>query len=264
MNPLLVHHVTTGSITGYITHWLLHFHGGLAYALVGALVFAEAALFVGFFLPGETAAVVGGVLAGAGSVNLEAMMTVVVLSAIAGDSVGYLVGQTAGPWLLERWPLRGRSAVQRTKDLLERRGGPAVLIGRFVTFARAVVPGLAGMSGLRYRTFLAYNALGGLLWGVGYTLLGYLVGRSFTRIVSDLSTASLVLIAVAALAVVAYALFRRRSRRRGADGRGPNPPAALVVAGGGEAGATLNECRVADGGLRHRPLHRPAATWRNW
>ena len=240
MNTLLVHSMTMGSITGYITHWLLHFHGGLAYTLVGVLVFAEAALLVGFFLPGETAAVVGGVLAGAGSVNLEAMMTVVVFSAIVGDSVGYLVGQTAGPWLLERRPLRGRAAVQRTKDLLERRGGPAVLIGRFVTFARAVIPGLAGMSGLRYRTFLAYNALGGLLWGVGYTLLGYLVGRSFTRIVSDLSTASLVLIGVAALAVVVWVLLRRRSERRSVEDRRPRPPAALVATGHGDSGTAGN------------------------
>jgi membrane protein DedA with SNARE-associated domain len=240
MNTLVVHAMTMGSITGYITHWLLHFHGGPAYTLVGVLVFAEAALLVGFFLPGETAAVVGGVLAGAGSVNLEAMMTVVVFSAIVGDSVGYLVGQTAGPWLLERRPLRGRAAVQRTKDLLERRGGPAVLIGRFVTFARAVIPGLAGMSGLRYRTFLAYNALGGLLWGVGYTLLGYLVGRSFTRIVSDLSTASLVLIGAAALAVVVWVLLRRRSERRSVEDRRPRPPAALVATGHGDTGTTGN------------------------
>jgi len=240
VNTLLVHYVTTGSITGYITHWLLHFHGGLAYTLVGVLVFAEAALLVGFFLPGETAAVVGGVLAGAGSVNLEAMMTVVVISAIIGDSVGYIVGRTAGPWLLRHWPLRERSSVQRAKDLLERRGGPAVFIGRFVTFARAVVPGLAGMSGLRYRTFLAYNALGGLLWGVGYTLLGYLVGHSFTRIVSDLSTASLVLIGVVALAVVVYVLLRRRSQRGRLEDRVPRPPAALGATGPGETGTTGN------------------------
>jgi membrane protein DedA with SNARE-associated domain len=216
MNALLIHSMAPGSITGSITHWLLGFHGALAYTLVGVLVFAEAALFVGFILPGETAAVVGGVLAGAGSVNLEAMMVVVVFSAIVGDSVGYIVGRAAGPWLLDRRPLRGRAAVDRTKDLLERRGGPAVFIGRFVTFARAVVPGLAGMSGLRYRTFLAYNALGGLLWGVGYTLLGYLVGRSFTRIVSDLSTASLVLIGAAVFAGIVYLLIRRRSQRRDA------------------------------------------------
>jgi membrane protein DedA with SNARE-associated domain len=214
MSSVLVH-VTTGSITGSITHWLLHFHGGLAYTLVGVLVFAEAALLVGFFLPGETAAVVGGVLAGAGSVNLEAMMTVVVFSAILGDSVGYLVGQTAGPWLLERRPLRGRAAVQRTKDLLERRGGPAVFIGRFVTFARAVIPGLAGMSGLRYRTFLLYNAAGGVIWGVGYTLLGYVVGVSFERILKEVGYWSLAVVGVVVVAAVGVRMvLKRRERRR--------------------------------------------------
>jgi membrane protein DedA with SNARE-associated domain len=236
----LVPPVVTGSITSSITHWLLNFHGAPAYALVGLLVFAEAALLVGFFLPGETAAVVGGVLAGAGSVNLEAMMAVVVVSAIVGDSVGYLVGQTAGPWLLERRPLRGSTAVERTTSLLERRGGPAVFIGRFVTFARAVIPGLAGMSGLRYRTFLAYNVLGGLLWGVGYTLLGYLVGRSFSRIVSDLSTASLVAIAVAVVALVTYVLVRRRSRGSEADGPDAQPPSEPTITGPKEPVVTGN------------------------
>jgi membrane protein DedA with SNARE-associated domain len=169
-------------------------------------------------------------------VNLEAMMVVVVFSAIVGDSVGYIVGETAGPWLLDRRPLRGGAAVQRTKNLLERRGGPAVFIGRFVTFARAVIPGIAGMSGLRYRTFLFYNALGGLLWGVGYTLLGYLVGRSFTRVVSDLSTASLVLIGVVVVAVIVYKLRRRHSQKRSAESQGTRARAELVVTGRGDPG----------------------------
>ena len=68
--------------------------------------------------------------------------------------------------------------------MLERYGGPAVFLGRFVAFARAIIPGLAGMSGLRYPVFLFYNALGGLIWGVGYTLLGYIVGVSFQRILT--------------------------------------------------------------------------------
>jgi membrane-associated protein len=211
-----------------ITHWLLHFHGLAAYALVGALVFAEAALLVGFFLPGETAAVIGGVLAGAGSVNLEMMMTVVVLSASIGDSVGYVVGRTAGPWLLERRPLRGSTAGVRTANLLQHRGGSAVFIGRFVTFARAVVPGLAGMSGLRYRTFLTFNVLGGLLWGVGYTLLGYAVGRSFAQIVSDLSTGSLVAVTVAGLGIAAYVVSHRHGRKRGSGSRNADTPGAGI------------------------------------
>jgi membrane protein DedA with SNARE-associated domain len=224
MSRVVVDHLQVASITGSITHWLLHFHGLAAYALVGALVFAEAALLVGFFLPGETAAVIGGVLAGAGSVHLEVMMTVVVLSAIIGDSVGYVVGRTAGPWLLERRPIRGSTAVARTTSLVERRGGSAVFIGRFVTFARAVVPGLAGMSGLRYPTFLTFNVLGGLLWGVGYTVLGYVVGRSFARIVSDLSTASFVAVAVAGLAVAAYVISRRHGRKRAPGSENADTP----------------------------------------
>ncbi|MBV8461726.1 MAG: DedA family protein, partial [Acidimicrobiales bacterium] len=187
--------VASGSKTpGGLEGWLLHFRGAPAYVLVGLLVFSEAALLVGFFIPGETAVVVGGVLAGLGSVNLELMMLVVVVCAIVGDSVGYEVGRHFGPWVLERRPLRGRDAVRRTMDLLERYGGPAVFLGRFVAFARAIVPGLAGISGLRYRTFLFYNATGGILWGVGYTLLGYVVGVSFGHLLQEIGLYSLAIV----------------------------------------------------------------------
>src|ERR1700722_14116880 len=162
-------HALTGSTSdaGGVSRCLLHFHGTPAYVLVGFLTFAEAALMVGFFIPGETAVVVGGVLAGLHQVNLETMMAVVVLCAIVGDSVGFEVGKRSGPWLLQRRPLKGSSGVSRTMGMLERYGGPAVFLGRFVAFARAVIPALAGMSGLRYRVFFFYNAAGGLLWGVG-------------------------------------------------------------------------------------------------
>ena len=198
---------------GGVTGWLLHFHGVAAYALVGFLAFAEAALLVGFFIPGETAVVIGGVLAGLGAVNLELMMGVVVVCAIVGDSVGFEVGKRAGPYLLERRPLKGNAAVDRTFALLERYGGPAVFLGRFVAFARALIPGLAGMSGLRYRVFLFYNAIGGLLWGVGYTLLGYVVGLSFERILSTVGLWSAVGVAtIVVVAVVVRLLVKRRHR----------------------------------------------------
>ena len=157
---------------GGMSGWLLHFHGPAAYALVGFLAFAEASLMVGFFIPGETAVVIGGVLAGLGRVNLLLMMAVVVVCAIAGDSVGFEVGKRSGPWLLERRPLKGSAGVRRTLVLLERYGGPAVFFGRFVAFARAIIPGLAGMSGLRYRVFLVLQrprgpGLGGRLHPAG-------------------------------------------------------------------------------------------------
>ncbi len=198
---------------------LLHFHGPAAYALVGFLAFAEAALLVGFFIPGETAVVVGGVLAGLGQVNLGLMMVVVVVSAVVGDSVGFEVGKRAGPWLLDHRPMKGNPGVAKTMALLERYGGPAVFLGRFVAFARAVIPGLAGFSGLRYRTFLLYNAAGGLLWGVGYTLLGYVVGLSFERILKQVGLWSAVVVAgLVVVAVGVHLLLKRRRGRRSHPG----------------------------------------------
>ncbi len=205
---------SSNSDPGGVTGWLLHFHGPTAYILVGFLVFAEAALLLGFFIPGETAVVIGGVLAGLGAVNLEVMMVVVVVCAITGDSVGYEVGKRAGPYVLERRPLRGTAAVRQTMGLLERYGGPAVFLGRFVAFARALIPGLAGMSGLRYRVFLLYNAIGGVIWGVGYTLLGYVVGLSFQRILKEVGLWSLAVVAGVVVVAVAVRLIRRRRERR--------------------------------------------------
>jgi membrane-associated protein len=206
---------TSSTHPGGITGWLLHFHGPTAYLLVGFLAFAEAALLVGFFIPGETAVVIGGVLAGLGTVNLGVMMAVVVVCAIVGDSVGFEVGKRVGPHLLDRRPLKGNAAVRRTLAMLEHYGGPAVFMGRFVAFARALIPGLAGMSGLRYRVFLFYNALGGVIWGVGYTLLGYVVGLSFERILSQVGLWSLGVVAViVVVAVVLRQVLKRRERRR--------------------------------------------------
>jgi membrane protein DedA with SNARE-associated domain len=176
-------------------------------------------------------------LAGLGAVDLEVMMAVVVACAIAGDSVGFELGKRAGPWLLGHRPLKGNGAVRRTMGMLEHYGGPAVFLGRFVTFARAIIPGLAGMSGLRYRTFLFYNALGGIIWGVGYTLLGYAVGLSFEHILKEVGLWSLAIVGGVVVVVVAVTVvLRRRERRRlateladlddppGSIGTGPTGP----------------------------------------
>ncbi len=205
---------------GGVSGWLLHFRGITAGVVVGLLVFGEAAVMVGFFIPGETAAVIGGVLAGLGRINLGVIIGVVVLCAIAGDSVGFELGKNVGPWLLERRPLAGRNGVQRAVGLLERYGGPAVFIGRFVAFARAFIPGLAGMSGMRYRVFLFFNALGAIVWGVGYTLLGYIVGLSFEHVLSTVGLWSLVVVAAVVVVVVVVHFIRRRRERSGPDGTG--------------------------------------------
>jgi membrane-associated protein len=145
---------------------ILNLHGLEAYALVGAFVFAEAAILIGFIFPGETAVILGGVVASRGHINIVALVVVVVLCAIAGDSVGYVVGQRWGQRLLDvRLLRRRRRLIDRIADQLNRRGGIAVFVARFTAFLRAVVPGLAGMSAMPYRVFLPANARRGCRLG---------------------------------------------------------------------------------------------------
>ena len=201
---------------------LLSLHGWPAYTLVGLLVFAEAAVMLGFVFPGETAAILGGVLASKGGVNLEGILAVVVVCAIVGDSVGYAVGERWGRQLLQLGPLRKRQkGLDTALDQLNRRGPVAVFVARFSAFLRAVVPGLAGMSSMHYRTFLAANAAGGLCWGVLYVLLGYFVGQSVekaTGIASD--------VVLGLIFVVIVVLVVRHHRKQKEKIEGPAETAA--------------------------------------
>jgi len=190
---------------------------GWVYAVVGLLVFAEDAIFVGFVIPGETATVLGGVLASRGHVSVVVVAAVVVAAAIAGDQVGFTIGQRIGPRFVQIRGLRSRrTQVERAQGLLARKGGAAVFGGRFVAFFRAVMPALAGASGMHRRTFALYNAAGGIVWGVGFVLVGYLAGNSYGRVEKLLGRG----FAVAAVVVV-LAFFVgwrvRRSRRPAAD-----------------------------------------------
>ncbi len=214
---------------------LLHVPGPAVLAVVAALVFGEAAVFLGFVLPGETAVLLAGFLASTGRVPVVALGVVVVVAAVAGDSVGYEVGRRFGPRLLRTRILRRHQGrVEGARAFLDGRGGSAVLIGRFTAFLRAVTPGLAGLSGMRYRRFLAWNAAGGLLWGVGCVVAGYLAGSSYEQVARYLGQGGAVaaaLLVVAAL--VAWRVARRRRlrepaapERAGADDAAPSSSAA--------------------------------------
>lgn len=195
---------------------ILNLHGLEAYALVGAFVFAEAAILIGFIFPGETAVILGGVVASRGHINIVALVVVVVLCAIAGDSVGYVVGQRWGQRLLDvRLLRRRRRLIDRIADQLNRRGGIAVFVARFTAFLRAVVPGLAGMSDMPYRVFLPANAVGGVVWGTAYCLLGYVVGNAYARLESISSLASDILLGL--IVVVIVVLFVRGRRKERAE-----------------------------------------------
>jgi membrane protein DedA with SNARE-associated domain len=208
-------------MTGFIDG-LLNVSPIVAYIAVFCLVFAEDAIFVGFVIPGETAAVLGGVVASRGEVQLGSMMALVVLAAIIGDSVGYEVGKHLGTRLVKTKVLaRYSRKVENAQEFLRRKGGSAVFLGRFTAFLRAVMPALAGTSRMPYGRFLAYNAAGGIVWGIGFVLLGFLAGNSYEAVAQAVGRdLAVVIAAVAVAALVAWHLrSRRRQQRRRAAGQ---------------------------------------------
>ncbi|GAA2502284.1 DedA family protein [Terrabacter carboxydivorans] len=184
-------------------------------AVVGAIVFAEDALFVGFILPGETVAIVGGVAANRGHVPLWLVMAVVIAAAVIGDSVGFEVGRKLGLRILGLNILqRHQGRIDDARDFLSRRGGWAVLLGRWVAFFRAVMPALAGTSGMRYRTFLTFNLAGGILWGATVVTAGYLAGASYTRVEQAMGKDSALIVAgILIIGLLTWHLRRRRAER---------------------------------------------------
>lgn len=193
---------------------ILALHGLPVYLIVAGLAFGEAAFFLGFVLPGETAVVLGGVLASQGRVSLPVLVGVAIAAAVAGDSVGYEVGQRFGPRVLRTRPLAARAAaIERAQAYLRAKGGRAVFLGRFTAFLRAVMPGLAGLSRMPYRRFLLFNAAGGIVWAGGFTLIGYAAGASYQRVEKAAGRASLGVLAVVVVALVGLHLRNRRRER---------------------------------------------------
>jgi membrane-associated protein len=196
-----------------ITTDLTHLSGLVAYLVVAALVFGETALFFGFVLPGEIAVVLGGVLASRGRVSLPLLMLVVVAAAIIGPLVGYEVGRRMGGRVIgSRFLRRVSGTMEKGASALNSRGAIAVLVGRFTAVLRALMPALAGTAGMPYRTFVVYNAIGGVIWGIGYCLLGYLAGSAYAAVERQVGAGFA--IAIAALVVVALVIWAVRRHRR--------------------------------------------------
>jgi len=185
--------------------------GWLVLLVTGVVVLVEDAVFVGFFVPGETVALLAGAAAKLGHVSLAGVLLVVVLGAIVGDSVGYEVGRHLGPRILaSRILAKRRARLDRARDFLARRGGSAVFLGRWVAFFRAVMPALAGTARMPYGRFLAFNAAGGLAWGVTVVLLGYAAGASYAQVEKFVGRD--VALAVLAVGVIALVVWRVRRR----------------------------------------------------
>ena len=205
----------SASIVSYLLHEIHRLPGGLVYGLVGLLVFGEAALFIGFVIPGETSVLIAGVVASQGHVNIGLLCLLVVVAAITGDSVGYAIGHRYGEQMLKMPVIRNRrAAIDRALEGLRRRGPIYVFVGRFTAFLRAVMPGLAGMSKMHYRRFFLANALGGIIWGVSFTLLGYFAGNALSRIEKYASWLAISLLLIMVVFFVTFHFVRKRREAR--------------------------------------------------
>ena len=189
--------------------------GAWLYVIAGALCFAEAAILVGMVLPGETALLVAGVFCQHHKLNLPVMIVVAVLCAVAGDSVGFEFGKKFGPPLrrsrLGQWVGEHRWAM--VDAFLHRHGGKAVFLGRLTALFRALIPSMAGMSGMRYRTFIVWNVAGGLIWAPGCVLLGYAFSTSLDTVGKTLTWAPFALIGLVLLGYLGLHLRKRRIER---------------------------------------------------
>jgi membrane protein DedA with SNARE-associated domain len=176
----------------------------------------ETAAFAGLAVPGETAVVLGGVVAFQGRIPVAAMAAAATAGAIVGDSVGFYLGRRLGTRVLggRLGRLVGRERVESTMKRIKAGGIRAVILGRFVGVLRAVMPFAAGSSGMSYGRFLVASVVGGTAWGTGFTLVGYLAGNSWERVEKYIGRASTVLAVVVVTVVVLVLLARAAAKRQ--------------------------------------------------
>jgi membrane-associated protein len=189
-----------------------------------AIIFAESGLLFGFFLPGDSLLFTAGFIASNPDLSklglpadlsfpLVPLLIGVTLAAIIGDQVGYLFGNRVGPALFRRPNSRlfKQENVDRAQAFFDKYGAKTIVLARFVPIVRTFAPVVAGVSNMKYKTFVTYNVIGGVLWGVGITLLGYFLGQ--VKFFEDhLELAVLCVVAISILPIVIEAIRARRHR----------------------------------------------------
>ena len=181
------------------------------YLLIGAIVFVETGVLLGFFLPGDSILFSAGLVAAAhGEVNIVILVSVIFLAAFFGDQVGFVLGRTIGRPYLEKhnWP-RIQKMIERSERFYEQTGWWAVVAARFFPWIRTFVPPIAGASMMNYYKFLSANALGALLWGVGITLAGFYAATLPWVKSSSYAIAAFFIIASVVSSLVGYLRHRR-------------------------------------------------------
>ncbi|MGI8845145.1 MAG: phosphatase PAP2 family protein [Thermoleophilaceae bacterium] len=186
--------------------------GPWTYVLVGALAFLETGAFVGLVAPGETAVMVGGVIAGQGEISLFALIGLVWICAVLGDTCSFFIGRRLGrEFILKHGPRVkiDEDRLNTVESYFEDHGGRTIMIGRFVGLVRALAPFVIGSSGFPYRRFLPFSVIGCGLCATLYCVLGYIFYQSFDRLAGIAGKATLVFAIVVFIVVGGVAVYRR-------------------------------------------------------
>ncbi len=173
----------------------------IGYLGIFFFIFAESGLFFGFFLPGDSLLFTAGLLASQGYFSIPILVLLAVLGAIFGDQIGYLFGKEVGPKIFNRNDsfYFKKKHVLDAENFYQKYGKKTIILARFVPIVRTFVPILAGVGKMHYKTFVAYNIIGGTIWGMGITLLGYFLGQKIPNIDTYLLPIILLIIIVSIL-----------------------------------------------------------------
>ena len=184
------------------------------YAALTAIVFVETGLLIGFFLPGDSLLITAGLVAAAGGLNIWWLNGLLIVAAIAGDSVGYAIGWRIGPRLFtrEKSLLFNPKHIERTREFYARHGAKTIVIARFVPIIRTFAPVVAGVGQMRYRQFIFYNVAGGAGWVISMTWAGYLLGHTIPNIGSHIHIVVGIVIVLSVIPLVVE-LVKERKRR---------------------------------------------------
>ena len=194
---------------------------------VALLAFGEAAILLDLVVPGEVGLVIAGAAAVSGDHPILPVIVAASIGALAGDTTSYLVGRRWGRRLIERFDFTRRRmtpAMNRAENYFGQHGGRAVFVARWIGALRAVVPFIAGIGRLRFRTFLAWSAPAALLWGTAAVLAGATFGRRVAAVVDRLE------ILVSVLAILSLTIFWLR-RRPARSAKGPSVPSPFADGG---------------------------------
>ena len=148
------------------------------YAGIFSIIFAESGLLAGFFLPGDSLLFTAGFLASQGVFNIVILCVITFFAAVIGDNVGYHFGKRVGPRAFKKEDslVFSKENVEKSQKFFAKHGGKSIILARFVPLGRTFVPVIAGIGEMNYRRFFAFNVIGGFIWAVGVTVLGYFLG----------------------------------------------------------------------------------------